>query len=92
MKLSMKTVEQKQYLTNYFAEKQSDWTRDEIKALSERIQLSCKAVKKWLWDRREKNSKLLAKNNKKLQLESANKGKEIFVVTKLKRSSLCSNS
>ena len=49
----MKTDEQKQYLTNYFAEKQTDWTKDEIKAMSERIGLSFKAIQKWLWDRRE---------------------------------------
>ena len=55
MKLTMKTVEQKRYLTNYFARKQSDWTKDEIKALSERVGLSFRAVKKWLWDRREKH-------------------------------------
>ena len=54
----MKTDEQKRYLTNYFAEKQTDWTKDEIKAMSERIGLSFKAIKKWLWDRREKHYQL----------------------------------
>ena len=54
MKLSMKTYEQKRILNNYFACKQSDWTREEIKNLSERTKLSFRAVKKWLWDHREK--------------------------------------
>ena len=58
MKLSMKTFDQKRILNNYFACKQSDWTREEIKNLSERTKLSFRAVKKWLWDHREKYNQL----------------------------------